>query len=96
MAKPSVGSPVIFTSGSPGGSGSPLKDFLDSPATRFCGYTAYCTKTAHTARLHTCALQEGGELPEAHGAEEPGEQAAAHPAGGGEDREAVRHGRGQE
>ena len=33
VAKPSVSSPVIFTTGSPT-SNSPLKDFLDSPATR--------------------------------------------------------------
>ena len=34
VAKPSVSSPVIFTTGSPTTSNSPLKDFLDSPATR--------------------------------------------------------------
>ena len=33
VAKPNVSSPVIFTTGSPT-SNSPLKDFLDSPATR--------------------------------------------------------------
>ena len=34
VAKPSVSSPVIFTTGSPTTSNSPLKDFLGSPATR--------------------------------------------------------------
>jgi len=34
VGKPSPGSPVIFSSSPGGGSGSPLKDFLDSPQTR--------------------------------------------------------------
>ena len=58
VAKPSVSSPVIFTTGSPTTSNSPLKDFLDSPATRReAQYQRQIEQRNHQNRLLRTSLE---------------------------------------